>query len=108
MQEQRHWVERTFQDGKSQAGLDHYQARGWRSWHHHMALVMMAMLVMLKERTASRDTCPLLSCADVETLLAHVLPRRDVALEEVIRQLEVRHRRRQASVDSAYGKQQLQ
>jgi SRSO17 transposase len=108
MQGQRYWVERTFQDGKSQAGLDHYQARGWRSWHHHMALVMMAMLFMLKERTASRDTYPLLSCADVETLLAHVLPRRDVDLEEVVRQLEVRHQRRQASIDSAYAKQQLE
>ena len=108
MQGQRYWVERTFQDGKSQAGLDHYQARGWRSWHHHMALVMMAMLFMLKERSASRDNYPLLSCADVETLLAHVLSRRDVALKEVTRQLEVRYRRRQAAVDSAYGKQQLQ
>jgi len=95
-------------DGKSQAGLDHYQARGWRSWHHHMALVMMAMLFMLKERTASRDTYPLLSCADVATLLAHVLPRRDVGLAEVIRQLEVRHQRRQASIDSAYAQQQLE
>jgi hypothetical protein len=108
MQGQRYWVERTFQDGKSQAGLGHYQARGWRSWHHHMGLVMMAMLFMLKERTASRDTYPLLSCADVETLLAHVLPRRDVDLDEVIRQLEVRHHRRQAPIDSAYAKQQLE
>lgn len=108
MQGQRYWIERTFQDGKSQAGLDHYQARGWRSWHHHMALVMMAMLFMLQERTASRDTYPLLSCADVETLLAHVLPRRDVDLAEVIRQLEVRHYRRQASIDSAYARQQLE
>jgi len=50
MQGQRYWVERSFQDRKSQAGLDHYQARGWKAWHHHMALVMMAMLFMLKER----------------------------------------------------------
>lgn len=35
LQGQRYWVERSFQDGKSEAGLDHYQARGWRSWHHH-------------------------------------------------------------------------
>ena len=72
------------------------------------SLVMMAMLFMVKERTASRDTYPLLSCADVETLLAHVLPWRDVDLDEVIRQLDVRHHRRQASIDSAYAKQQLE
>ena len=107
-QGQCYWIERTFQDGESQAGLDHDQARGWRSWHHHLAPVMMAMLSMLEERTASRDTYSLLSCADVETLLAHVPPRRDVDLEEVARQLEVRHQRRQSSVDAAHAKQQLE
>lgn len=108
MQGQRYWVERSFQDGKSQAGLDQYQARGWKAWHHHMALVMMAMLFMLKERIAQQEDHPLLSCADIETLLAHFLPRRDVGVDEVIRQMEVRHHKRQASIDSAYAKQQLE
>jgi len=107
-QSQRYWVERSFQDGKSQAGLDHYQARGWKAWHHHMALVMMAMLFMLKERIAHHEEHPLLSCADIETLLAHFLPRRDVDVEEVIRQMEVRHHKRQASIDFAYAKQLLE
>jgi hypothetical protein len=102
---QRYWVERAFQDGMGQAGPDHHQARGWRAWHHHRALVMLAMLFMLQERLAARDTYPLLSCADVETLLTHVLPRRDVDLPEVIRQLKVRHARHQASIDSANAKQ---
>ena len=105
MQGQRFWVERTFQDGKSHAGLDHYQARGWRAWHHHMALVMMAMLFMLEERVAAADTVPLLSCSDVETLLAHFLPRRDVSIDEVIRQMQVRHAKRQAAIDYAFEKQ---
>ena len=108
MQGQRYWVERSFQDGKSQAGLDHYQARGWKAWHHHMALVMMAMLFMLNERIEHQQDYPLLSCADIETLLAHFLPRRDVGVEEVIRQMQVRHQKRQASIDSAYAKQQLE
>ena len=108
MQGQRYWVERSFQDGKSQAGLDHYQARGWKAWHHHMALVMMAMLFMLKQRIEHQNDLPLLSCADIETLLAHFLPRRDVGVEEVIRQMEVRHQTRQASINFAYAKQQLE
>ncbi len=73
-----------------------------------MALVMMAMLFMLKERIEQQEDCPLLSCADVEILLAHCLPRRDVGAEEVIRQMEARHQKRQASIDSAYAKQQLE
>jgi SRSO17 transposase len=44
------WVERSFQDAKTSCGMSDYQARGWRSWHHHMALVMMAMLFMLEQR----------------------------------------------------------
>lgn len=108
MQGQRYWIERSFQDGKSQAGLDHYQVRGWKAWHHHMALVMMAMLFMLQERIEQHQEHPLLSCADIETLLAHFLPRRDVDVAEVIRQLDVRHQKRQASIDSAYANQELE
>ena len=108
MQGQRYWVERSFQDGKSQAGLGHYQVRGWKPWHHHMALVMMAMLFMLKERIEQQEEYPLLSCADIETLLAHFLPRRDVGVDEVIRQMEFRHQKRQAAIDFAYAKQQLE
>jgi len=108
MQGQRYWVERAFQDGKSTVGMDHYQARGWKSWNHHMALVMMAMLFMLKERAIQRDDVPLLSCSDITTLLAHFLPRRDIRRDEVIRQMEVRHKKRQASIDNYFKNQQLE
>ena len=43
MQAQRYWVERPFQDAKQQCGMGDYQVRGWLAWHHHMALVMLAM-----------------------------------------------------------------
>ena len=29
-----------------------YQVRRWDAWHRHMALVMVAMLFLLKERLA--------------------------------------------------------
>jgi SRSO17 transposase len=100
MQRQRYWVERTFEDGKSECGMADYQVRKWSGWHHHMALVMMAMLFMLSEKINHKDTHPLLSCADIEDLLAHFLPRRDVTEEEVIFQLEQRHLQRQKAIDS--------
>ena len=107
MQAQRYWVERSFQDGKSHVGLNDYQVRGWRGWHHHMALVMMAMLFMLKERVTTKEDIPLLSCADIEILLTHFLPRRDVTTDEVIRQMEVRHSQRQASIDQAFARERV-
>ena len=107
MQGQRYWVERALQTGKQDVGLGDYQVRGWRGWHHHMALVMMAMLFQLEERFLHRSTHPLLSGRDIRALLNQFLPRRDTTLDEVLRQMEVRHRKRQAAIDSAYRKQQL-
>jgi len=104
MQGQRYWVERSLKDGKREAGLADYQARKWNSWHHHMALVMMAMLFMLKTRLSNKDDHPLLSCYDVKVMLAYFLPRRDTTFEEIQRQMEVRHKKRQASIDSASRK----
>ena len=107
-QGQRFWVERCFQDAKSHVGMDDYQARGWTPWHHHMALVMMAMLFMLRERVEHHEELPLLSCADLEILLAQFLPRRNRDPDEIIRQMTVRHEKRRASIEYAYAKQQLE
>lgn len=107
MQRQRFWIERSFEDAKSEGGLADYQVRGWLAWHHHMALVLMAMLFMLEERLSQKQSHPLLSCSDIEVLLAQFLPRRDVTSEEVIRQMEVRHEARRKAIEAAYRRQQL-
>ena len=36
-------VEDCFLRGKQELGLDDYEVRGWRGWHHHMTLVMLAL-----------------------------------------------------------------
>lgn len=104
MQGQRYFVERAFQDAKSTVGLDHYQVRGWQAWHHHMTMVMLAMLYMLETRLTNKKAYPLLSCADIEVLLSHFLPRKDITEDEVLRQMEIRHRQRKAAIDFAYAK----
>ena len=71
-----------------------------------MAMVAMAMLFLLEERLRQYPEYPLLSCSDIVRLLAEFLPRRDRTGEELIRQMEVRHRKRQASIDAAYRKQE--
>ena len=85
---------------KVKSGMADYQVRKWKAWHHHMALVMMAMLFMLTERIRHEDAYPLLSCSDIEELLSHFLPRRDISETEVIRQLQDRHRRRQSAIEA--------
>jgi len=105
MQAQRYWIERTFQDAKNECGLGEYQARKWRSWHHHMAMVMMAMLFMAEQKLLYRKQYPLLSCFDIVSILSFFLPHRAITAEEVFRQLQVRHQRRRAAIESAYRKQ---
>jgi len=105
MQGQRFWIEQAFKNGKSESGMADYQARKWSSWHHHMALVSIAMLFMAEERELHREEIPLLSCPDIENLLRTYLPRRDIDPDEIVRQMEKRHRRRQASIDYAFKNQ---
>lgn len=101
MQAQRFWIERAFQDAKSHIGMAQYQARKWQSWHRHMALVMMAMQFMLQSRLEQVDAHPLLSCYDIQILLATTLPDRRNSEEEVMRQMQIRHHMRRAAMASA-------
>ncbi len=102
---QRYWIERAFEDGKGQVGLGDYQVRGWRAWHHHMAMVMMAMLFMVEERQTHQTEVPLLSCTDVVELLCYALPRRKSSAAELLRQMRLRHAKRQASIEGARRRQ---
>jgi SRSO17 transposase len=94
IQAQRHWVERTFQDCKSELGMAQYEVRKWRGWHHHMAMVSLAMLFVMKERIQHSDGAPLLSTRDIVELLEHYLPRRGGTAEEVMQDLVRRHTQR--------------
>jgi SRSO17 transposase len=49
-QRQRHRIEEFFEAGNGEAGLDHYEVRGWVGWHHHMTLSMLAMWFLCQER----------------------------------------------------------
>ena len=64
MQVARHLVEHAFEDAKGACGMADYQVRSWQVWHHHMALVMVALMFLAKERLANRETATLLSCND--------------------------------------------
>ncbi len=50
-------IESCFTEGKGELGLDHYELRSWRGWHHHMTLVILAhfFLVRLQQRLNRRE-----------------------------------------------------
>jgi SRSO17 transposase len=105
MQAARHFVERAFQDAKGACGMAQYQVRGWQAWHHHMALVMVALMFLAKERLALRDTAELLSCNDLVEIMRHKLPTKIQTDDDLAASIMDRHRRRQLAKDFAYRKQ---
>jgi SRSO17 transposase len=60
----RYWVERAIEDAKGLAGLDEYQVIGWRGWHHHMTMTMLAMLFLVTLRKNLVIQAPMLTLQD--------------------------------------------
>jgi len=50
-------IEACFAEGRQELGLDHYETRSWRGWHHHTTLVLLAhhFLVRLQRRLDPRE-----------------------------------------------------
>ncbi len=49
-------IEACFAEARQEVGLDHYETRSWRGWHHHLTLVILAhhFLVRLQQRLDPR------------------------------------------------------
>jgi len=43
-------VETAIEEGKSELGMDHYETRTWRGWHHHMTLTFLAHHFLVRLR----------------------------------------------------------
>jgi SRSO17 transposase len=109
MQGHRYWVERVFEDAKGQCGLADYQALGWQAWHHHVTMVMLAMLFIAEQRVAQNPGLDLLSPRDIVEMLKETLPRKPEGKEALVRRINERHRRRRGAIESRFRTaQQLQ
>ena len=97
-QAQRFFVERSFEDAKQEVGMSQYQVRGWRAWHHHIALVMLSMLFILTEKLEYKNEYPLLSASDVREIIARTYAQQD----NIIGIIKLRHKRRQDDIDRRY------
>jgi len=58
-----------------------YQTRGWLAWHHHMVLVMLALLFLMQERMhspapATAEGPIQITSGDITFILERLLPRR--------------------------------
>lgn len=53
-------IETAFEESKSELGMDHYEVRTWRGWHHHMTECLLAhhFLVRARQRLKRGPRCP--------------------------------------------------
>ena len=103
MQSQRYFVERAFQDAKQEMGMSQYQVRGWRAWHHHIALVMLSMEFVLTEKMLFKNEFPLLSSYDIREVFIRLHTTKGTTFEEIMDQMKTRHKQRQDDIDRNRG-----
>ena len=56
-------VEQGYQQMKEELGLEHFEGRSWRGWHHHVTLVSLAQAYTLLRRLYAGGDPGLSACA---------------------------------------------
>ena len=51
-------TERMYEDLKGELGLDHFEGRSFRGWHHHVTLVSLAHGFLTLQRTDPKAHAP--------------------------------------------------
>ena len=51
-------IERDYQELKQEVGLNHYEGRGWRGFHHHATLCIAAYGFLISERETISPSGP--------------------------------------------------
>jgi SRSO17 transposase len=44
------WTERVYEDLKGGLGLDHFEGRTYRGWHHHVTVALVCFAFIVAER----------------------------------------------------------
>jgi SRSO17 transposase len=107
-QSRRYWVERALEDAKGLGGLDEYQVLGWRGWHHHTSMVLLAMLFLLELKQDLRPKAPLLSLQDAVEVLKVAMPRKSLSYKDAVDLIRSHHKNRSSSRLSRLRKQKAE
>lgn len=104
MQAQRFFIEHCIKEGKSILGMSQFQTRKWLAWHHQIALNIMTMGFILKEKLLNFNTLPLLSARDIKDWLCFYLSKK-LTEDEMLNMIYTRHYRRQCDINISYLKE---
>ena len=90
---QRYWEEASFREAKSEIGMAHYEVRGWRGWHHHMTMSLLALWFLALERFHQQETTPALTVSVLREVFSRVLALARLTRESIVRELNETLRR---------------
>jgi len=90
-------VELSFEEGKTELGMDQYETRSWQGWHHHMTLVILAHHFLVWVRVRWADRAPALTLAQVRLLVMSVIPKPILNAERALLMVRYYQRRSHAA-----------
>ena len=90
-------IESCFEEGKQELGMGDYQVRGYRGWHHHMTLVILAHFFLVKLKLQLKDKAPNLTLPQTVLLLKASLPQPEFDLDKAVRTVNYYQQRHEAA-----------
>jgi SRSO17 transposase len=81
----RYWVEHAIEDAKGVGSLEDYEARFWRSWHHHIAMSLLAMLAVLMMQLELKVKADMFTLQDIKEILEDIIPKREIGEREILK-----------------------
>jgi SRSO17 transposase len=102
MQAQRFFIEHCIKESKSILGMHQFQTRKWLAWYHQIALNIITMCFMLKEKLLNFESMPLLSARDIKEWLCFILMKEHTE-SDMMTLIYNRHRRRQCDINRYYS-----
>ena len=99
MQAQRFFIEHAFKEAKSVLGLNQFQTRKWIAWYHQVALNMLLLLFVFREKQINFSLMPLLSAWDIAQIMQLLIISQMFDPDKVFEQIIYRHYLRQKDIN---------
>jgi hypothetical protein len=96
----RYWIERAIEDAKGIGALADYEARSWRSWHHHVAMALLSMLAAMIMQLELGKKADLLTLQDTKDILEVILPKRITRDRDILEIIKAKHNARLSARES--------
>lgn len=81
-------IETVIEECKGELGMDHYEVRNWRGWHHHMTMTMLSHHFLVRVRVNMGAQTPALTVSQVRKLLQVVLPQSRFDAKSVLQEIQ--------------------